>query len=188
MSGPSGVGKSSVVEGLFDRRPFHFSVSATTRPRRIGERDGVDYHFVDRARFEAMIADGALLEWAEYNGQLYGTPRGPVFDQLESGHDVLLDIENDGARQVKQAYPEALLVFLLPPSMGELERRLRDRGDTTGQDATQRLALAQSQIAEALRDYDHLVVNDDLRAAIDEVVSILPDMEGAEAERERPSP
>ena len=173
VSGPSGVGKSSVVHALTERMEFHFSVSWTTRERRPGESDGVDYVFVDRPRFEEGIAHGGFLEWAEYSGQLYGTPREPVLAQLERGNHVLLDIENEGARQVKHAYPQAVLVFVLPPSMDELERRLRGRGDTSQQDIERRLRIAQDQIADASERFDHLVTNHEVGAVADEIVSIL---------------
>lgn len=126
-----------------------------------------------RPEFEAAIARGELLEWAEYGGNLYGTPRGPVVERLEAGDDVLLDIENDGAGQVKAAFPEAILVFLVPPSMQELERRLRERGDTDLDQMAKRLAVAQEQIADARANFDHLVVNDDIGAAVSEVTGIL---------------
>lgn len=145
----------------------------TTRPSRPNEIEGEDYHFVSRGEFEAAIARGDLLEWAEYGGELYGTPRRPVLDRLAAGDDVLLDIENDGAGQVKAAFPEAELVFLVPPSMEELERRLRQRGDTTDGQIEKRLALAASQIADAEANFDHIVVNDDIGAAVAEVTGIL---------------
>ncbi len=173
LSGPSGVGKSSVVRALTQRIDLHFSVSWTTRERRPGEIDGVDYVFVDRTRFEKGIEDTDLLEWAEYSGHLYGTPRRPVLAQLERGHHVLLDIENEGAGQVKRAYPGALLVFILPPSMEELERRLRGRGDTSDTDIERRLAVARDQIDEARAEFDHLVTNYEVDVVADEIVSIL---------------
>ncbi len=173
VSGPSGVGKSSVVHALTERVEFHFSVSWTTRDRRPGESDGVDYVFVDRDHFEQGVAQGGFLEWAEYSGHLYGTPRQPVLAQLEQGNHVLLDIENDGAGQVKLAYPQALLVFLLPPSMEELERRLRGRGDTSDRDIERRLDIAREQIAEANAKFDHLVTNHEVDVVADEIVSIL---------------
>jgi len=173
ISGPSGVGKSSVVNALAERVPFHFSVSWTTRERRPGERDGVDYVFVDRARFLENIESGGFLEWAEYSGHLYGTPRDAVLAQLDAGRHVLLDIENDGAGQVKQSYPEALLVFVLPPSLAELERRLRNRGDTSEADVELRLGVAAEQMAEATWKFDHTVVNDQVDVVADEIVSIL---------------
>ncbi|MGA9595624.1 MAG: guanylate kinase [Acidimicrobiia bacterium] len=173
ISGPSGVGKSSVVHALAQRVGFHFSVSWTTRGERPGEVDGVDYVFVDRETFEKGIANGNFLEWAEYSGHLYGTPRAAVLDHLERGEHVLLDIENDGARQVKTAYPDAVLVFILPPSPGELERRLRARGDTAEEDIRKRLAVAEAQIDDARTTFDYRVTNTAIGAAADEIVSIL---------------
>ena len=178
ISGPSGVGKSSVVQALSERVAFHFSVSWTTRERRLGEQEGVDYVFVDRATFEAGVAAGGFLEWAEYSGQLYGTRRDAVLAHLDRGEDVLLDIENDGAGQVKASYPDAVLVFILPPSMEELERRLRDRGDTADADVEKRLSVAASQIAEAGTSFDHTVVNAEVGAVVDEILSILADAGG----------
>ncbi len=173
ISGPSGVGKSSVVQALTERMEFHFSVSWTTRTMRAGEEDGVDYVFVDRARFEQGIAQRGFLEWAEYSGHLYGTPRAAVLAQLEQGQNVLLDIENDGAGQVKRAYEDAVLIFILPPSLAELERRLRDRGDTAPADIEMRLGVAAEQIAEAEEMFDYRVVNSEVDVVADEIVSIL---------------
>jgi guanylate kinase len=157
---------------------FHFSVSWTTRSRRPGEQDGVDYVFVDQATFQERIAAGGFLEWAEYSGHFYGTPRDQVLAYLDRGEHVLLDIENDGAGQVKRAYADAVLVFILPPSPGELERRLRGRGDTSEEDIQNRLAVAQSQIADAGRNFDHLVTNSEVGAVADEIVSILAVADG----------
>jgi guanylate kinase len=173
VSGPSGAGKSSVVAGLAERLPFHFSVSMTTRSARPGEVDGRDYRFVDRGRFLAARDAGELLEWAEYSGCLYGTPRGQVERRLAAGEDVLLDIEMLGARQVKAAFPAALLIFIAPPSLEVLEARLRGRGDTGDEQIARRLAAAASQIEEARARFDHIVVNDDLGRAIAEVAGIL---------------
>ncbi len=173
VSGPSGAGKTSVVQALAERVTFHFSVSWTTREQRPGERDGVDYVFVDRSEFEEAIRQEGFLEWAEYSGHLYGTPRPQVLTHLDRGEHVLLDIENDGAGQVKRSYPEAMLIFILPPSMEELEQRLRGRGDTTDGDITKRLAVADRQIADARDNYDFLVTNSEVGAAADEIVSIL---------------
>lgn len=173
ISGPSGVGKSSVVREVLRRTGARFSVSVTTRPRRPGERDGIDYRFVDAEEFDRMMRDGELLEWAEYGGHRYGTPKAAVLAHLDEGDSVVLDIENRGARQVKEAYPDAVLVFLAPPSMAELERRLRSRGDTDEEAVARRLGVAARQIAEAPRLFDHVVVNDDLETTIARVVSIL---------------
>ncbi len=128
---------------------------------------------MDQDTFSELVRSGGMLEWAEYGGYRYGTPRAPVLDLLDRGIHVVLDIENDGARQVKRAYPSAVLVFLTPPSRDELERRLRSRGDTTEHDIERRLGVADEQILDARRHYDHLVVNDDLETAISRVLSIL---------------
>lgn len=182
MSGPSGAGKSTVVEGLAGLLSFHFSVSMTTRAARPGEVEGVDYRFVDRARFQQAVEAGELIEWAEYGGNLYGTPWDEVTGPRSRGQDVLLDIELIGARNVKLAYPEAIMIFIAPPDLAELERRLRSRGDTAEADIARRLEVARQQMAEAPGLFDHLVVNDDLGAAVRQVAGILgvvPDPGGA---------
>jgi guanylate kinase len=173
ISGPSGVGKSSVVAGLAEELPLQFSVSATTRPPRRGEVDGVAYHFVDRLAFEKAVADGELVEWAEYSGHLYGTPRRFVEDHLAAGDDVVLDIEVRGAEQVREAFPDAVLIFLDPPGEGVLEERLRRRGDTSDAQVRKRLAVAGQQMRKARGLFDHFVVNDDLKQAVAEVAGIL---------------
>jgi guanylate kinase len=173
VSGPSGVGKSSVIDAVLEQSGASFSVSATTRASRPGEVDGEDYQFVDQDTFTELVRSGGMLEWAEYGGYRYGTPRARVLDMLDQGIHVVLDIENDGAHQVKQAFPSAVLVFLMPPSRQELERRLRNRGDTSEHDIERRLAVADEQIFDAREHYDHLVVNDELETAIYQVVSIL---------------
>ncbi|MEA2009308.1 MAG: guanylate kinase [Actinomycetota bacterium] len=173
VSGPSGVGKSSVIDAVLEQSGARFSVSATTRAPRPGEIDGEDYQFVDQGTFADLVESGGMLEWAEYGGNRYGTPRGPVLELLDQGVHVVLDIENDGAHQVKRAYPSAVLLFLMPPSRAELERRLRSRGDTSDRDIEARLAVADEQMLDARESYDHLVVNDDLETAIYRVVSIL---------------
>jgi guanylate kinase len=153
--------------------PFHFSVSVTTRHPRKGERDGVDYYFVSVLEFERLVETGELLEWAEYSGRSYGTPRGPVIAKLKLGEHVLLDIENLGAMQVKRSYPQALTIFLAPPSRSELERRLRSRGDTDEADIQMRLEVADWQEQMAREDFDRVVVNDDLERVVDEIVRII---------------
>jgi guanylate kinase len=173
ITGPSGVGKSSVVEGLIHRLPFHFSVSMTTRAPRPGEEEGVDYLFVDDARFAKAVAAGELAEWAEYSGHRYGTPKAGLEIHLARGEDVLLDIELHGARQIKSVYPEALLIFIEPPDPAVLEERLRGRGDTTEAEIAERLAVAEAQIAEGRGLFDHFVINDDLVSAVDRVAGIL---------------
>jgi guanylate kinase len=173
VSGPSGVGKSSVIDAVLEQSGASFSVSATTRASRPGEVDGEDYQFVDQDTFTELVRSGGMLEWAEYGGYRYGTPRARVLDMLDQGIHVELDLETDGAHQVKQAFPSAVLVFLMPPSRQELERRLRNRGDTSEHDIERRLAVADEQIFDAREHYDHLVVNDELETAIYQVVSIL---------------
>lgn len=173
VSGPSGVGKSSIVDAVLERTGARFSVSATTRGPRPGETDGGDYHFVTLEEFEQMIGGDELLEWARYGGHYYGTPRKPVVTALAAGENVILDIENEGARHVTEAFPDAIGIFVVPPSLTELERRLRSRGDTDDGAITRRLGVAEQQIAEAPAIYDHLVVNDDLTAAIEEVVKLV---------------
>lgn len=173
ISGPSGVGKSSVVSRLRQQRPdLHFSVSATTRPPREGEVDGVHYHFVDRDRFEQMIAGGQLLEWAEFAGHLYGTPSAPVYAALDAGHDVLLEIELQGARQVRDSAPEATRVFLAPPSWDVLVERLQGRRTESDEVIARRLATAQVELA-AEGEFDRTVVNASVPEAADEILALL---------------
>jgi len=175
ISGPSGVGKSTIVREARSRTEAAFSVSATTRPPRPGEVDGTDYLFVDRPAFEKMIAAGELLEWAEVFGQLYGTPAEPVRRALDDGRTVLLDIDVQGGIQVHRAMPSATFVLIVPPGDEELARRLRGRGTEDPQAAAARLAQAKREMdaAEASGAYEYKVVNDELGAAIDEVVAIL---------------
>lgn len=161
------------MAGLAERMPFEFSVSMTTRPARPGEEDGVDYHFVDRERFLAARNTGELVEWAEYSDNLYGTPRAPLERALTAGRDCLLDIELLGAEQIKEAYPEAILVFIAPPSLEALEKRLRGRGDTDEEQIALRLEAAEWQMQRAQGLFDHFVVNDELHRAIEEVAGIL---------------
>jgi guanylate kinase len=145
----------------------------TTRPARPDEADGVDYRFVDRDTFQEAVDRGEMVEWAEYSGHLYGTPKAAIEGPLAEGADVLLDIEILGARQVKEAFPEALMIYVLPPNLEALEKRLRGMGDTPEDAVQRRLAVANWQIEQARQFFDHFVVNDDLGAAIDEVAGIL---------------
>lgn len=173
MSGPSGVGKSTVVDGLAQRLPFSFSVSMTTRSPRPGEVEGVDYRFVDDEEFERAVAAGELVEWAEYGGHMYGTPAHQLEQERAAGNDVLLDIEIVGSRIVRERFPDAVMIFIAPPDMRELARRLRSRGDTSEVDVSARLAVANDQIEASHELFDHFVVNDGLDAAIDQVTDIL---------------
>ena len=175
LSGPSAVGKSTVVRCLRDRVPdLHFSVSVTTRAPRPGEVDGVDYSFVTAERFQQLIDDGALLEWAEIHGGLHrsGTPAAPILDATEAGQPVLIEVDLAGARAVKQAMHEVTTVFLAPPSWETLESRLAGRGTETAEVMARRLATARAELA-AQKDFDVLVVNSELESACTELVSLL---------------
>ena len=173
LSGPSGVGKGSVVKVLRVRHPdVWLSVSVTTRAPRPGEREGVEYFFVDQAEFDRMVAAGELLEHDAHLGASYGTPRRPVEEQLSAGTPVLLEIDLHGARQVRAAMPDAQLVFLAPPSFDELSRRLVGRG--TEGDAAVRDRLDRARLELAAEDeFDVVVVNDDLEAAADRLVALM---------------
>jgi guanylate kinase len=173
VSGPSGSGKSSIVKELVDRLDLEFSVSVTTRLPRAGERHGDHYSFVSRKDFEAMIEAGELLEWAQYNNRFYGTPAAPVAAANAAGRDVLLEIEIQGARQIREHKPDAVMFFIAPPSLHELELRLRRRGDTSEEDIEDRLHIAESEIAEAPTLFDHVVVNENLDQAISEMVGLI---------------
>lgn len=175
LSGPSAAGKSTLVRCLRGRIPdLHFSVSATTRAPRPGEVDGVDYHFVTPDRFQQLIDDGALLEWAEIHGGLHrsGTLADPVRGAVAAGHPVLIEVDLAGARAVKQAMPEVLTVFLAPPNWEALKARLVDRGTETPEVIERRLATARTELA-AQGDFDKVVVNRQLETACSELVSLL---------------
>ena len=173
LSGPSGVGKSTVIAELMGQRDnIYFSVSYTTRQPRVGEQDGVNYNFVDRAEFERMIADNELLEYAEYVNNYYGTSLKAIRDQLDAGHDVLLDIEVQGAAKVREKCPDALFIFIIPPSFEELSRRLHNR-NTDSEDVIQgRLEKAKVEFRE-IPKYDYLVINDKVSNAVAEIESVL---------------
>ncbi|WP_018686178.1 guanylate kinase [Actinokineospora enzanensis] len=176
VSGPSGVGKSSVVAELRRLHPdVYFSVSATTRPPRPGEVEGAHYHFVDRAEFARMVERGELLEHAEYAGNHYGTPRGPVEAALDAGRPAVLEIELQGARQVRRAMPAALLVMLVPPTWETLVSRLTGRGTEEADVVARRLAVAKDELA-AESEFDAVVVNADVTTAAKELLTwVLPE-------------
>jgi guanylate kinase len=173
ISGPSGAGKGTVI-ALVRKQLGHVvtSVSATTRPPRPGEQDGRDYHFMDEPAFRAAVVSGDFLEWVEYSGNLYGTLRSEVEAKLAAGDDVILEIELVGARAVRAAMPEAISVFIAPPSMGELAARLRGRGTETAAAVARRLRRAEAEVAAA-EEFDHVVVNDDAGRAAGEVAAII---------------
>jgi guanylate kinase len=174
LSSPSGAGKSTLARLLLQKDAnLQHSISVTTRPRRSSEVDGRHYHFIDAGRFRRMADDGDLLEWAEVHGNLYGTPREPVEAALRAGRDVLFDIDWQGARQIAERAPADLVrVFVLPPSMPELRARLERRAEDAAEVIERRLRNARREI-EQWRDYDYVVVNDDLERTFEVVTSIL---------------
>ena len=173
ISGPSGVGKGTVVKSLMERHGrLRFSVSATIRPIRPGEVDGVNYYFIDHATFERMISENRFLEYASYVSNYYGTPEDPVNRMLEDGYDVVLEIEVQGALQIKARRPDAILIFIVAPSFEELARRLRGRGDTAEALVLQRLETAKTEYRIA-EQYDYIVVNEIVEEAVEAILSIL---------------
>ena len=173
ITGPSGAGKGSVLSRVLPSLENVFlSVSATTRKPRPGEEDGVNYYFISRERFDEMVERGELLEHAEYVGNCYGTPEGPVNRRLEDGQDVILEIEVQGALIVKEKRPDAVLVFIVPPSFDILERRLRNRGTEAEEVVEKRLQKARAECAH-MDDYDFIVVNDLLDDAVRDLSAII---------------
>lgn len=173
LSSPSGGGKSTIARHLLEaREDVVYSVSATTRARRAGETDDREYHFLERAEFERRVASGDFVEWAEYGGNLYGTLRSEVEQGLASGRHVVLDIEVAGSRQVRQRFPQAVQVFVLPPSAAALAQRLRGRNTEDPATVARRLEIAGREL-EAARDYEYVVVNDDMVDAVSQVAAIL---------------
>ena len=173
VSGPSGVGKSTVLQALLSKRDdLYFSVSATTRPPRAGEEDGVHYHFLSMEQFERWIEEDQFLEHAQFVGNRYGTPRIYVDKAMEQGRDVLLDIEIQGAEQVKRKRPETVRIYVAPPSWAELERRLIGRGTEDMEKVRSRLARGREEFAAA-KDFDYFVINDTVDHAVDEILTIM---------------
>ncbi|NWF61252.1 MAG: guanylate kinase [Fischerella sp.] len=173
LTGPSGVGKGTLMRSLLQRHPeFYYSVSATTRPPRPGEVDGRDYYFISRSKFEQLVAAGEFLEWAEFAGNYYGTPREPVINQICSGKMVVLEIELEGARQIRHSFPSALSIFILPPSFSELEKRIRGRGQDSEEAIARRLRRAQEEI-NAANEFDIQIVNDDFETALNSIEAAL---------------
>ncbi len=172
ISGPSGTGKGTVCKELIARGDVFLSVSATTRDRRAGEIDGETYHFTDKAGFEKMIAAGEMLEWACYNGNYYGTPKAAVEKMLSEGRNVILEIEPQGALAVKEKMPEAVLIFVIPPSVEVLKGRLLDRGRESEEEIFERLAAAVWELEQAEK-YNYIVENDALSDCVDEISAIM---------------
>lgn len=175
VSGPSGVGKTSIIREALRRTGASFGVSATTRRPRPGEQSGVDYYFMDRKTFQDMVEHGEMLEWAEVYGEFYGTPGQPVSEAIHSGGTIVLDVDVQGARTVHARLPDAAFVLILPPSDAELARRLRRRRSEPEEDIQRRLERAQREVAAAKESgiYRSTVINDDLEQAICQVVDII---------------
>ena len=185
LSGPSGVGKSTVIAELFAQRSnIYFSVSYTTRQPRVGEQDGVNYNFVSREEFERMIADDELLEYAEYVDNYYGTSMKLIQEKLDAGIDVLLDIEVQGAAKVRARCPDALFIFIIPPSFEELSRRLHRRNTDSEEVIAGRLAKARQEFRE-IPKYDYLDINDKVANAVHEIEAILTAAECRVSSRSR---
>jgi guanylate kinase len=174
LSAPSGTGKTTLARRFVDAHPeAAFSVSMTTREPRGGERDGVDYHFVDALTFQRMIERDEFVEWAEVHGNFYGSPRAAVDRAFSTGGIAVFDIDVQGGRSIQRRYPEAVLVFVLPPTMAELERRLRERGTESEDAIRRRMLAARSELELGARAYDYLVVNDAVERAYAELESIV---------------
>lgn len=173
ITGPSGVGKGTLVARLLGRHPrLWLSVSATTRVPRAGEEEGRHYFFLERGEFERQVAAGGFLEWAEFAGNLYGTPRAPVERRLAAGQPVLLEIELEGARQVRRSFPAAFQVLIKPPSFAELERRIRGRGTDSEEAIARRLERARIEL-QAEEEFDAVLVNGNLDQAVDELEALM---------------
>ena len=173
ITGPSGVGKGTVVKDLLDRnKDIWLSISATTRNPRVGEKDGLNYYFISEERFKDMIDKKEFLEWAQFAGNYYGTPLSTVNEKIEKGFIVLLEIEVEGAKQIKEKFPESLSIFLLPPSKEELEKRIRNRGTEKEEAIDRRLSRANYEIASS-DQFDFVLTNHDVDETVKEVFKII---------------
>lgn len=173
ISGPSGAGKGTIVKALLDQyASIHYSVSATTRQPREGEVNGVNYWFVSREEFQRMMNQDELLEWAEVYGNFYGTPRRRVIEAIQRGHDIILEIDPQGAMKIKQNFPAAVFVYIMPPSPRELSRRIIGRGTESQEAIRQRLNSVVNEL-NYIHEYDYLVINDELTEATADVAAII---------------
>ena len=173
ITGPSGVGKGTVIKGLLERnKDIWLSISATTRNPRMGEKDGENYYFISDERFKDMIDKKEFLEWAQFAGNYYGTPLSTVKEKIEKGFVVLLEIEVEGAKQIKEKFPEALSIFLLPPSKAELEKRIRNRGTEKEEAINRRLSRANHEIASS-GEFDFVLTNHDVDETVKGVFKII---------------
>ncbi|MFV8827094.1 guanylate kinase [Alkalihalobacterium sp. APHAB7] len=173
LSGPAGVGKGTVCSALRqENTDIQYSVSATTRAPREGEVDGVNYFFKSRDEFEEMIKNDALLEWAEYVGNYYGTPIDYVKKTIDEGNDIILEIEVQGALKVKERLPEGVFIFLMPPSLAELRKRIEGRGTETAEVINKRMTVAKEEI-DMMKKYDYVVENDEVQAAVNRIKAIV---------------
>ncbi|MHC4264563.1 MAG: guanylate kinase [Planctomycetota bacterium] len=178
ISGPSGVGKSTITGEVTRRLPeLCVSTSSTTRPKAENETDGQEYYFVSREYFEQGIKNGDFLEHAEVFGNLYGTPKDRIMKKLDEGKTVILEIDVQGGTQVQQLYPDATMIFIVPPSHKTLAQRMQNRGRENDEQAVTRLELADEEIASAWKNYNHIVINDDLEQAVNEVIQIIKDVQ-----------
>jgi guanylate kinase len=174
ISGPSGVGKSTICSELIRKLDnIYLSVSTTTRAKKAGEQEGIDYYFVSREEFERQIKAGNFIEYAEVFGNLYGTPKDKLAQALDQGKTVLLEIDVQGARQIKKMYPETELIFVFPPRQTELQKRINGRGRDDEKDTEKRLAGAGIEMAAGWQHYEHIVINDNLEQAVEEVIQII---------------
>lgn len=181
ISGPSGTGKGTICKELVKKRDIYLSVSATSRDKREGETEGITYYYKTREEFQRMAETGQMLEWAVYGSNYYGTPKAPVEESMEKGRDVILEIEPQGAMKVKALRPDAVMIFVIPPSMQVLKKRLTDRGRENSAQIQERIDAAKWEFTQA-SNYNYIIVNDDLDVCVDEVLSL---MDKIRADRDR---
>lgn len=184
FSGPSGVGKDTVLEVVLNKnKDLQKSVSLTTRAIRENEIDGKDYYFISQSDFDNMVMNNEVLEFAQYGKNFYGTPKAPIDKWLDEGKTIILKIEVQGAKKIKELYPESVGIFIMPPSMEELEKRLRFRGTESEEDIQRRLDIAKNEIESSV-DYDYLVINDEIELASDNVLDIVKTLNSTENNKE----